>query len=150
MKQQDKVPYICGPLTELSKELGDQARDIYLAIAEITRVVLDKRAFVPHEHYDPLVNINASPQEVYKTESDRIKHQTSLLIVVAIAPSWGGGGEIQLANEYNVPIIICHPKGKKISRYILGMEMVHQDIIEYNNITDLTKRLLGVIKTLAL
>lgn len=144
-KDKDKIPYVCGPLTELSKETGEQARAIYTAIAEITENILGKRAFVPHEHFDPL-NSNATSQQVYQTESERIKHQTSLVIVVAIAPSWGGGGEIQLANEYSVPIIICKPRGKTISRYILGMPMVKEkEVVEYDNIFDLERSLVPML-----
>lgn len=144
VKTDKKIPYVCGPLTELPADIGIKARAIYIAIANMTEEIFGVRAFVPHEHFDPLSS-PATSQEVYNTESERIKHKTSLVIVVAIAPSWGGGGEIQLANEYGVPIIICKPIGKSISKYILGMSMVNETIIEYDDASDLITNLMELI-----
>lgn len=136
--KEGKVPYICGPLTELSEEMAEIARTLYLDIAGFTEIFLGQRAFVPHEHFDPLVNKNATAEEVYLTESKRIRRKTSLLIVVAIAPSWGGGAEIQLANESKVPILILKPAGKNISRYILGMPNV-VEVVEFTSGKNLEK-----------
>jgi len=43
--------------------------------------------------------------------------ETSLLIVVAITPSWGGGIEVEMANKDHVPAIILCEKEKRYPLY---------------------------------
>ena len=116
--------YICGPLTELPAEVQVAVKKFYKEIADMCKDMLGVRAFVPHEHYDPVVNANFTPKQVNEAERKQICEKTSVLIVVAIAPSWGGGIEVEMAHQSKVPIIIlCEReklKQRKISRLLLG------------------------------
>jgi len=138
--QNDKISYICGPLTELPVDLQKLARDFYTSIADFCEEVINKRAFVPHEHYDPKKHFNFSPADVDKAERKQVCENTSLLIVVAIAPSWGGGIEVEMACRSNVPVIILCEKGKKISHLLLGNPSVRH-VIFYQGPTDALRQL---------
>jgi len=56
---------------------------------------------------------------VDKAERRQVCELTSLLIVVAIAPSWGGI-EVEMAQRSGVPAVILIPAGKKVSRLLRG------------------------------
>jgi len=127
-----KVAYVCGPLTELSSELALEARFFYEIIGDACQEIAGVRAFVPHEHFDPLKHSNFTPQQVDEAERDQVCNKTSVLIVVPIAPSWGGGIEVEMANQSNVPVIIICEKDRKISRLLKGNPAV-KIIIEYCN-----------------
>lgn len=127
-----KVPYICGPLTELSPEEQTSVKLFYQRIADVCEKTIGTRAFVPHEHYDPIKHAVYTPQDVDKAERHQVCNLTSLLIVVAIAPSWGGGIEVEMARENNVPVIILCEKEKlenrKISRLLRGNPAVKETL----------------------
>jgi hypothetical protein len=129
-----KVPYVCGPLTELSSSQQKSVKLFYQRIADVCEKINGARAFVPHEHYDPIKHISFTPQDVYNAEKHQVADLTSLLIVVAIAPSWGGGMEVEIANQNKVPIIILCEKEKlenrKVSRCLRGSPALI-DILTY-------------------
>lgn len=131
-----KIPYICSPLTELAPDKQEAAKLFFKNIADICKDILGFRAFVPHEHFDPIKHAQFTPQDVDNAERHQVCDLTSLLIVVAIAPSWGGGIEVEMANQNNVPVIIlCDKeklKNKKISRLLRGNPAVNE-IIPYTN-----------------
>ena len=139
-----KSIYICGPLTELPEEWRVQTRKFYEQLADIVEKVTGKRAFVPHEHYDPIKHANYTPQEVDARERKQVCENTSLLLVVAIAPSWGGGIEVEMANQNHIPVIILCEQEKleqrKISRLLRGNPAVAQ-IISYTNENDALSKL---------
>lgn len=131
-----KCPYVCGPLTELPSWQQESVKSFYTDIADVCQNVLGVRAFVPHEHFDPALHANFSPQEVDESERRQVCELTSCLIVVAIAPSWGGGIEVEMAYRSGVPIIIlCEQqkiKDRKISRLLRGNPGV-KAILAYKN-----------------
>ena len=120
----EKTPYICGPLTELPAEQQASAKAFYEAVGALCSRIAGVEAFVPHKHYDPVANANFEPPEVYAAEKTQICEHTSVLIVVALAPSWGGGGEVEMANERGIPVVIlCDAERlaqRKISRFLRG------------------------------
>ena len=139
-----KIPYICGPLTELSPEIQDETKLFYQKIADLCKEVFGYRAFVPHEQYDPLKHAFWTPQQVDIFERKQMCDLTSLLIVVAIAPSWGGGIEVEMANQNHIPVIIlCEQKKleqRKVSRLLRGNPAVVQ-IISYASENDALSKL---------
>ena len=141
-----KPAYICGPLTELSGEEQVRARALYTAIADLFKTITGVRAFVPHEHYDPVKHANYTSQEVDVAERDQVCNNTSLLVVVAVAPSWGGGIEVEMARESGVPaIIVCEREkleARKISRLLRGNPAVIQ-VIAYDSLSDAIEKLSG-------
>mgnify|MGYP001581059469 FL=1 len=126
-----KVAYVCGPLTELSTELAQEVKSFYERIGDVCQTITGVRAFVPHEHFDPLKHSDFTPQQVDEAERNQVCNNTSVLIVVTIAPSWGGGIEVEMANQSNVPVIIICEKGRKVSRLLKGNPAVKK-IIEYS------------------
>jgi hypothetical protein len=127
-----KTAYICGPLTELLPDEQAVIKALYVRIADAHEEYFGNRAFVPHEHYDPTLHANFLPEDVDKAERNQVCKKTSVLVVVAIAPSWGGGIEVEMANHSNVPAILFYPKGKKVSRLLKGNPAI-REIIEYTN-----------------
>jgi len=138
--ENDKMPYICGPLTELSIEIQESAKSFYVRVADVCKQVMGKRAFVPHERYDPIKHPDFSPAEIDTVERKQVCEKTSLLIVVAIAPSWGGGIEVEMAHRSNVPVLILCKKGKKTSRLLRGNPAV-VGIIYYSSFGDALRQL---------
>lgn len=136
MVDETQVPYVCGPLTDLMPEHRERVLPFYEKIGDLCEEILGVRAFVPHEHFDPVTNPNATPDEVYATESVQVSQLTSLLIVVAEGPSWGGGMEVQMCNEWGTPIILMYPDRslKKPSRLLRGSPMIVHEI-EYRDFT---------------
>lgn len=144
-----KTPYICGPLTELSLEEQTSVKLLYQHIADVCEKTLGTRAFVPHEHFDPIKHAAFTPQDVDRAERHQVCDCTSLLIVVAVAPSWGGGIEVEMAREHNLPVIILCEKEKlekrNISRLLRGNPAV-REIITYTSEDDALKKLQVVLK----
>ena len=77
-----------------------------------------------------------TPQQVDAAEREQVCKNTSLLVVVAIVPSWGGGIEVEMANQNGVPVlIICEQEkldARKLSRLLRGNPAVVQ-IIGYDS-----------------
>jgi hypothetical protein len=67
---------------------------------------------------------NSQPKEVDAAERVQVCEKTSLLVVVAIEPTWGGGIEVEMANRSGVPVLLLCPRRKlearRISRLLLG------------------------------
>lgn len=143
-----KTVYIAGPLTELSLGLQKSTKKFYVKIADLCEKVMGKRAFVPHEHYDPILHKNFTPAQVDKAERDQVCSKTSLLLVCAIAPSWGGGIEVEMANTKGIPVIVLCEKEKleqrKISRLLRGNPAV-REIIAYSTETDAIRKLKSIL-----
>lgn len=99
-------------------------RAFYTALADRLEVVLGSRPFVPHEHYDPLVHCNFLPTEVDAAERDQVCNKSGFLVVVTVAPSWGGGIEVEMARNSGVPVFLLCERTKleerKISRLLRG------------------------------
>ncbi|MBI1866182.1 MAG: hypothetical protein HY005_00355 [Candidatus Staskawiczbacteria bacterium] len=122
-----KTAYVCGPLTELSPETAQEAKSFYERIGDVCQEITGIRAFVPHEHYDPLKHPDFTPQQVDEAERDQVCNKTSVLIVAPIAPSWGGGIEVEMARQSGVPVVIICEKGRKISRLLKGNPAVKKN-----------------------
>jgi hypothetical protein len=131
-----KSAYICGPLTELPPEQQASARALYEAVGDVCSQILCTESFVPHQHYDPIANADATCPEVDAAEREQIYHKTSVLVVVAIGPSWGGGIEVEMANTQGVPaIILCNAKqlaARKVSRLLRGNGAVKEVIAHHS------------------
>jgi hypothetical protein len=136
---EQKSTYICGPLTELPMEQQERVKVFYTTIADVVGEITGVRAFVPHEHYDPIKNANYTSQEIDKAERAQVCQKTSLLLVVAIEPSWGGGIEVEMANKSGVPAVILCERAKlearKISRLLRGNPAV-VEVIPYDSEED--------------
>ena len=135
----EKAPYICGPLTELPVEQQGSVKAFYEAAGALCRRITGVEAFVPHKHYDPVLQAHFTPTEVYTAEKEQICQHTSILIVIAIAPSWGGGGEVEMANERGIPVIILCDADRlaqrKISRFLRGGPSI-KEVIGYHTMEE--------------
>jgi len=148
----NKPTYICGPLTELSPEEQSEIKDFYSKLGDICQEVTGIRAFVPHEHFDPIKMDQFTPQDVDTAERRQVCEETSVLIVVAVAPSWGGGIEVEMAYRSDVPVIIlCEAEKlqqRKISRLLRGNPAVGA-ILSYGSKEDAINQLKATLSTLA-
>ena len=147
-----KTAYVCGPLTELENEKRMSIKRFYQKIGDACEETTGSRAFVPHEHFDPIKHSHFTPRQVDETERDQVCNKTSILIVVAVAPSWGGGIEVEMANQNNVPVILlCERKklrAKQISRLLRGNPAVKVTIeyaTEVEAILELKKAICSLI-----
>jgi len=141
-----KSAYVCGPLTELPPETQASVKAFYSAIGDLAKRVTGVRAFVPHEHYDPIAHANFTPATIDAAERKQVCENTSLLIVVAIEPTWGGGIEVEMANQSGVPAVILASREKleerRISRLLRGNPAV-MEIIPYRSYAEAITKLEG-------
>jgi len=141
---QEKSVYVCGPLTELSDSQQEGVKKFYSRIGDLCEEATGTRGFVPHEQYDPIKNADFTPAEIDSAERKQIIESTSLLVVVAIEPSWGGGIEVEMANNNKIPVIILAEekklKNRRISRLLRGNPAVKK-IISYSNEEEAIKKL---------
>ena len=147
MEKDSKIAYICGPLTELDPREKRRAKYFYDFLANLIEKITGKYPFVPHHYYDPKKHPNFSPSQVDSAERSQICEKTSFLVVAALAPSWGGGIEVEMANKSGVPVIILCKEGKRLSRLLEGNPSVREVII-YSNREDLASELESVLKRL--
>ena len=145
-----KSVYICGPLTELSPQEQQEVKSFYAKLADVCKDVTGIRAFVPHEHYDPVQHAYYTPAQVDAAERKQVSEQTSLLLVVTTAPSWGGGIEVEIANTSSIPVIILCERMKleqrRISRLLRGNPAV-VSIIPYDTEEEVFEKLQKELKT---
>ena len=144
---EEKTAYICGPLTELDPALQKPVKIFYEQIADVYGSITGTRGFVPHEHYDPIKHSAFLAKQVDLAERRQVSKMTTIMIVVAIAPSWGGGIEVEMANKSKVPVVILYKKDKKISRLLLGNPAV-KDVISYDSGYDALMKLGEKLETL--
>lgn len=144
-RSKPKVAYICGPLTDLPLEVQIETKILYELLGSVCEYELGFRGFVPHEHTDPIKHAHFTAQEVYKRDFEQVSKRTSVLIIVAVAPSWGGGMEVAWAQSANVPIIVMIPAGKKTSRLLRGGPGI-LNILEYKGTTDACRLLADALR----
>lgn len=118
-------PYICGPLTELPISIQAEVKEFYSRLAGACSRMLGVRAFVPHEHYDPVKMSEFTPRQIDDAERRIVTTETSVLVVVTLfGPTWGGGIEVEMANQAHVPaILICDKtrlEQRLVSRLLRG------------------------------
>ena len=127
-----KTAYICGPLTDLSLAMQAPTKTFYVSIADaLEKVHAGHRPFVPHEHCDPLLHASLTPNDVYAIEAEQVTRRTSVLVVVPVAPSWGGGMEVMMAHYSQVPIVVLRQIDLKVSRLLLGCPSIKM-VITYD------------------
>ncbi len=68
---QTKTAYVCGPLTELPPETQAQVKTFYERIGDLHGELFGRRAFVPHEYYDPIKHAHFTPQDVIAPNGGR-------------------------------------------------------------------------------
>lgn len=147
MKKISEVPsvYVCGPLTDLLPDKQKSVKRIYVQIARLAQRITGVRGFVPHEHCDPKIHSYLQPEQVDLFERDRISKKTSCLVALVIAPSWGGGIEIEIAHQNKVPCILLIKKGENTSRLLRGNPGIAK-IIQYTSVKDVLIQLTDVLK----
>ncbi len=141
----NKVPYICGALTNLEVEMQEEVKALYSSLGDVCHAVLGMRAFVPHEHYDPILHSQFTPADVDEAERAQVCQKTNLLVVVGIAPSWGGGIEVEMAHVHGVPAVVFKDKCQKLSRLLLGNPAV-EEVIEYETLDEIPELLRRVLQ----
>ena len=119
MEKTAKTAYICGPLTDLPADEQERVKATYVLLADLCEELLGVRAFVPHEHCDPIRHAELMPFEVDAIERRQVS-ESSCLIAVDFAPSWGGGIEVEIARNAKVPVILLIPEGRRSSRLLRG------------------------------
>ncbi len=139
-----KSAFVCGPLTGLPEEKQSSIKLFYEKIGDVCEKAIGVKSFVPHKHYDPIKHKDYTPEQVNKAERRQVCKKTLVLVVVTVAPSWGGGIEVEMANRSDVPVIlICEKerlKKRKISRLLRGNPAV-KATITYENQKEVYPRL---------
>jgi hypothetical protein len=130
-----KVPYIGGALSDVPPDIQDEVKRFYSELGDLFVAVCGARAFVPHEHCDPIAMAHFSPQEVDAIERPQVCKKTSLFVAVDLFPSTGLGIEVEMAYRSDVPVVILAKEGKRISRLFSGNPGV-VEILRYTSYAD--------------
>lgn len=116
--------YVSGGLTGV-KDVDDQKR-FYEAIADVCRRHR-LTPYLPHEWTDPLTSPHLSPKQVYERNRTEIL-RSQLVIAYAGLPSLGVGAEMELANQYGIPMVLLFERDRSVSRHIKGMPSVSLEV----------------------
>ena len=156
--QNVKTAYICGALTELwnpnwlqripyaildlvrsclglkpkMRMTQQWVKAFYAVLGDVCEQELGVRAFVPHEHFDPIKHKGYTPQQVDQNERRQVCEMTSVLVCVGFNPTWGGGIEVEMASHSHVPAIILQPP-KSLSRLFIGNPAIKR-VVQFDSV----------------
>jgi hypothetical protein len=146
--ENSKCAYICSALTELPADVQEPFKFVLSKTADVCAEVLGVRGFAPHEHNDPVHVPDKTPMQVDAQERPQVGQKTSVLIVFTNAPSWGGGIEVEIAHQNNVPVVLLRQMingtPRKVSRLLLGNPAV-REIVDYTTYVELFDKLRVVL-----
>ena len=137
--------YIAGALTNLPEDENGPQKLFYEAMADVCRE-LKIEGYVPHLYPDPDVHSNMTPREVWETDAEAIR-SSQILIADVTHPSHGVGGELEMAREEGVQIILLHQSQIHVSRYPRGNPAVEY-IIAYKDYDEAYRILRGILPTI--
>ena len=100
-----KSAYICGPLTELPLANQANVKAFYSAIGDLFQAATGIRAFVPHEHYDPIAHAHFMPDAVDGFERLQVCENTSLLVAIAIGPGIRPMADFFISRYFTITIL---------------------------------------------
>lgn len=133
--------YISGALTGIN---DPKVRLFYETQARICEW-FGAEAYLPHKASDPYKHTKVSDAQVYRMD----KHQvcSSMLIIANVTlPSLGVGQEIEIAAQYNIPILLVSSKNASVSRMAKGNpSIIHS--IQYRNLEDAIIQLTAFMST---
>jgi len=141
--------YVCGPLPELPSEHQITMRILYAAIADVFKEVAGVRAFVSHEHFDPVAHANDKSSEIHVAKQDQICNETYLVVVVAKAPFSGHDIEVEMARQSGIPAIIVGEREELRAQEIFRLRHSNPavvDVIPYDSLDDLRQKLRAKIR----
>jgi hypothetical protein len=114
--------YVSGALTNVREEQRQKYEEVELLCEELHLL-----AYVPHRHTDPVLHYNVSPQEVYRTDYERVI-DSNLVISFADPPSLGVGMELMIAAFHHIDVILIYPENVKVSRMARGTPSIISEI----------------------
>lgn len=117
-KEERPIAYIAGRLTGLPPTKANQYKKMYESAAQICEE-LGFKAYLPHEHTDPLKHPLVSPTEVYLTDTGKVR-DAKIVIAFIDEPSFGVGTELGYAAVYETFVILVHHLGVPVSRMVFG------------------------------
>jgi hypothetical protein len=128
-----KSVYIFGPIYLF----GSSYLRVYKELNNLAKKYFDKVIGTYPDFWDS----KETPQDFYKRTYE-IVTKCSLFVAEVSSPSHGVGMELQMAKEYNIPVIAIIKEGADISKstMVLGLPNLHK-IIMYKDLDDLKEKL---------
>lgn len=137
---QDLKTYISCPLTHSPEETRQVYKKIQLALD-----LANLNCHAPHTWADPIIKgvVDVTAEQVYKNDYNHVV-TAQLVIAVLNEPSLGVGIELQIAQQYGIPIIGVVHEDVTVSRMALGIPQMLR-IIKYKDLPDMLKQLNNVL-----
>jgi hypothetical protein len=130
--------YVASALTVLT----DEQRLFVYQVSDVVVNVCQQFGIEPYEprkQTDPIIHPDASPEDVFRIDRQRIA-ESDLLITLCDYPSFGGGQELDFAYNAFIPIILVSKADTNISRMVKGIPSVKLHI-EFRDFQDLERSL---------
>jgi nucleoside 2-deoxyribosyltransferase len=120
-----KTIYISGPLTDVPN--ADVLKAFYEQIGEVC-LYLGLVPYIPHQHTDPILHSDYSPQAVYDLDRRNIVKADWVVAYVG-RPALGVGQEIEIARANGIPVILLYERGRSVSRMVRGNPAVTVEVV---------------------
>lgn len=119
-----KTVYISGPLTGVSNITS--LKNFYEQIGNIC-FQLGMQPYIPHKHSDPILHRDLLPETIYRMDREHVSSADWVVAYVG-TPAVGVGQEIEIAREYNIPVILLYETERAISRMVRGNPAVRAEV----------------------
>ncbi len=132
--------YVSGSLTHSAME----RRALYEQVGRALELA-NLGPYVPHQTTEPNMGPDGenhkprTPEEIWRINHDVIK-DSQLMVAFVDEPSLGVGMELQIAEQYEIPVIVLAHIDARVSRMALGFPQL-QHTIRYHELPDLLTQL---------
>ncbi len=139
--------YIAGGITNIPSDEFEVQKKLYECFGDVCRE-FSIDVLIPHIHNgeNQKNQSEKDPMQVYRWSTDAVR-KSDVVIAEVSYPSLGTGGELEVAVQEDMPVVLLSKQGSKVSGYTRGMPNVAYHV-EYESIEDAQRKLRNILKQL--
>lgn len=118
IKPSIKKAMVACPISDIPDGHKESLYTFLDQVGEVCRSI-GAEPCLPHRTSAPTEAPDKTPKEIYELTNKRVA-ETEVLIVEATHASHGVGGEVEIAREFEKPVVLLSKKGTSISRWLRG------------------------------